>query len=308
VVAEVSTLLKRLIGERITLEVTHDRGLGAVRADPVQLEQVLLNLAVNARDALAGNKVPGTVKLMTRRVSVDMVRTMKNDVLPVGDYTALVVEDNGHGIRPDQIDKIFEPFFTTKDRGKGTGLGLSTVYGIVKQSGGFIFADSEFGKWTRFTIYFPVHVPDPADAIEAPRERPSDTRRRQWSHGGRVLLVEDEDTVRAVAERALVRQGYDVTTAADGEEGLETLVRTYDQGGKFDLIVSDVVMPTMDGPTMAREIRALHPELPLLFMSGYAEETLRREIDIPNMHFLPKPFSVQQIVGAVESVLRGEAR
>jgi two-component system cell cycle sensor histidine kinase/response regulator CckA len=308
VVAEVSTLLKRLIGERITLEVTHDRGLGAVRADPVQLEQVLLNLAVNARDALAGNKVPGTVKLMTRRVSVDMVRTMKNDVLPVGDYTALVVEDNGHGIRPDQIDKIFEPFFTTKDRGKGTGLGLSTVYGIVKQSGGFIFADSEFGKWTRFTIYFPVHVPDPADAIEAPRERPSDTRRRQWSHGGRVLLVEDEDTVRAVAERALVRQGYDVTTAADGEEGLETLVRTYDQGGKFDLIVSDVVMPTMDGPTMAREIRARHPELPLLFMSGYAEETLRREIDIPNMHFLPKPFSVQQIVGAVESVLRGEAR
>ena len=307
VVAEVSTLLKRLIGERITLEVTHDRGLGAVRADPVQLEQVLLNLAVNARDALAGNKTPGTVKLMTRRVTAEMVRTMKNDVLPIGDYTALVVEDNGHGIRPGQIDKIFEPFFTTKDRGKGTGLGLSTVYGIVKQSGGFIFAESDFGYWTRFTIYFPVHVPDPADTVEAPREIPSDNRRRQWSHGGRVLLVEDEDTVRAVAERALVRQGYDVTTASDGEEGLETLVRTYDEGGKFDLIVSDVVMPTMDGPTMAREIRARRPELPLLFMSGYAEETLRREIDIPNMHFLPKPFSVQQIVSAVETVLRGEA-
>jgi two-component system cell cycle sensor histidine kinase/response regulator CckA len=317
VVAEVSTLLKRLIGERITLEVTHDRGLGAVRADPVQLEQVLLNLAVNARDALTDNKMPadktpGVVKLMTRRVTAEMVRTMKNDVLPIGDYTALVVEDNGHGIRPGQIDKIFEPFFTTKDRGtkdrgKGTGLGLSTVYGIVKQSGGFIFAESEFGKWTRFTIYFPVHVPDPADAIEAPREKPSDNRRRQWSHGGRVLLVEDEDTVRAVAERALVRQGYDVTTASDGEEGLETLVRTYDEGGKFDLIVSDVVMPTMDGPTMAREIRARRPEMPLLFMSGYAEETLRREIDIPNMHFLPKPFSVQQIVSAVENVLRAKA-
>jgi two-component system cell cycle sensor histidine kinase/response regulator CckA len=307
VVAEVSTLLKRLIGERITLEVTHDRGLGAVRADPVQLEQVLLNLAVNARDALADNKVPGTVKLMTQRVTAEMVRTMKNDVLPIGDYTALVVEDNGHGIRPGQIDKIFEPFFTTKDRGRGTGLGLSTVYGIVKQSGGFIFATSELGKWTRFTIYFPVHVADPADAIEAPREKPSDNRRRQWSHGGRVLLVEDEDTVRAVAERALVRQGYDVTTASDGEEGLETLVRTYDEGGKFDLIVSDVVMPTMDGPTMARAIRALRPELSFLFMSGYAEETLRREIDIPNMHFLPKPFSVQQIVSAVETVLRGDA-
>jgi two-component system cell cycle sensor histidine kinase/response regulator CckA len=286
------------------LEVTHDRGLGAVRADPVQLEQVLLNLAVNARDALADNKTPGTVKLMTRRITADMVRTMKNDVLPIGDYTALVVEDNGHGIRPGQIDKIFEPFFTTKDRGKGTGLGLSTVYGIVKQSGGFIFATSEFGKWTRFTIYFPVHVPDPGEAAEAPRERPVETRRQQWTHGGRVLLVEDEDTVRAVAERALVRQGYDVTTAADGEEGLETLVKTYDAGGKFDMVVSDVVMPTMDGPTMAREIRSRRPELPFLFMSGYAEETLRREIDIPNMHFLPKPFSVQQIVSAVESVLR----
>jgi two-component system cell cycle sensor histidine kinase/response regulator CckA len=312
VVAEVSTLLKRLIGERITLEVAHDRGLGAVRADPVQLEQVLLNLAVNARDALTndktpGNKTPGVVKLMTRRITAEMVRTMKNDVLPIGDYTALVVEDNGHGIRAEQIDKIFEPFFTTKDRGKGTGLGLSTVYGIVKQSGGFIFAASELGKWTRFTIYFPVHIPGPDEAAEPVRERPAEPRRRQWSPGGRILLVEDEDTVRAVATRALERQGYDVITASDGEEGLETLIRTYDEGAKFDLIVSDVVMPTMDGPTMAREIRARRPELSFLFMSGYAEETLRREIDIPNMHFLPKPFSVQQIVGAVENALRGEA-
>jgi two-component system, cell cycle sensor histidine kinase and response regulator CckA len=307
VVAEVSTLLKRLIGERITLEVSHDRGLGAVRADPVQLEQVLLNLAVNARDAMADNRVPGVLKLMTRRVTAEMVRAMKTDTLPIGDYTALVVEDNGHGIRPGQIDKIFEPFFTTKDRGKGTGLGLSTVYGIVRQSGGFIDAESEFGKWTRFTIHFPVHVPDPAEAAEPVPERLVETRRRQWTAGGRVLLVEDEDTVRAVAERALVRQGYEVTTASDGEEGLETLVAAYEAGEKFDLVVSDVVMPTMDGPAMAREIRARRPELPFLFMSGYAEETLRREIDIPNMHFLPKPFSVQQIVEAVENVLREAA-
>lgn len=307
VVAEVSTLLKRLIGEKITLEVTHDRGLGAVRADPVQLEQVLLNLAVNARDAMADNKVPGTLRLMTRRVTAQDVRAMKSDALPVGEYSALVVEDNGHGIPPEQLDKIFEPFFTTKDRGKGTGLGLATVYGIVKQSGGTITVDSEPGKGTRFSIFFPVHVPDPAEiaeAAEAARERGPEPRRRQWTAGGRVLLVEDEDTVRAVAERALVRQGYEVTTASDGEEGLDTLVRTYDEGGKFDLVVSDVVMPTMDGPAMAREIRARRPEIPFLFMSGYAEETLRREIDIPNMHFLPKPFSVQQIVGAVETVLR----
>ncbi|MFM6829565.1 MAG: ATP-binding protein, partial [Novosphingobium sp.] len=225
VVAEVSALLKRLIGEKIVLEVTHDRDLGFVRADPTQLEQVLLNLAVNARDAIndkqkgVGAKAGGVVKLITRRVTAADVRMMKSEILPIGDYTALVVEDNGHGIKSSQIGKIFEPFFTTKEKGKGTGLGLSTVYGIVKQSGGFIFAESEVGKFTRFTIYLPVHVPDAAETAEA--ARPKVEAKREWTGGGRVLLVEDEDTVRAVAERALLRQGYEVTTAADGEEGLE---------------------------------------------------------------------------------------
>lgn len=304
VVAEVSALLKRLIGEKITLEVTHDRDLGFVRADPTQLEQVLLNLVVNARDAISdklaesGAKGGGVVKLMTRRVTAADVRAMKSEILPVGDYTALIVEDNGHGIKPAQIGKIFEPFFTTKEKGKGTGLGLSTVYGIVKQSGGFIFAESEVGKFTRFSIYLPVHAAEPGEALARPVAKAEP--RREWAGGGSILLVEDEDTVRAVAERALVRQGYEVTTAADGEEGLEAIGK-----GKFDLVVSDVVMPTMDGPAMAREIRALRPELPFLFMSGYAEEQLRREIDIPNMHFLAKPFSVQQICDAVETVLRG---
>lgn len=305
VVAEVSALLKRLIGEKITLDVAHDRDLGFVRADPTQLEQVLLNLAVNARDAIneklaaSGAKGGGVVKLMTRRVTAADVRAMKSEILPIGDYTALIVEDNGQGIKPNQIGKIFEPFFTTKEKGKGTGLGLSTVYGIVKQSGGFIFAESEVGRFTRFVIYLPVHMPDAAEAVEA--TRPKNEPKREWTGGGKILLVEDEDTVRAVAERALVRQGYEVTTAADGEEGLEAI----GTGAQFDMVVSDVVMPTMDGPAMAREIRALKPDLPFLFMSGYAEEQLRREIDIPNMHFLAKPFSVQQIVEAVEMVLRG---
>jgi two-component system, cell cycle sensor histidine kinase and response regulator CckA len=309
VVAEVYALLKRLIGEKIVLEITHDRDLGFVRADPTQLEQVLLNLAVNARDAINdklsanGGKggSGGMLKLMTRRVTASDVRAMKSEILPIGDYTALVVEDNGHGIKPNQIGKIFEPFFTTKEKGKGTGLGLSTVYGIVKQSGGFIFAESEVGKFTRFTMYLPVHVPDASETAEAAKAaQPKVEPKREWSGGGRILLVEDEDTVRAVAERALARQGYDVTTAADGEEGLEAITN----GGQFDLVVSDVVMPSMDGPAMAREIRALKPDLPFLFMSGYAEENLRRDIDIPNMHFLPKPFSVQQIAEAVERVLR----
>lgn len=316
VVAEISTLLKRLLGEKILLEVTHDRGLGLVRADPVQLEQVLLNLAVNARDAMTGNggsggipatKGGGVLRLKTKRITAADVRAMKSEILPIGDYTALIVEDTGHGIPPAQIGKIFEPFFTTKEKGKGTGLGLSTVYGIVKQSGGFIFAESEVGKGTRFSIYFPVHVPDAADAEEAARAATAaklPPKRKQWSGGGRVLLVEDEDTVRAVAERALVRQGYEVTTASDGEDGLEALGKAISAGEEFDLVVSDVVMPSMDGPAMAREIRNLRPELPVLFMSGYAEEQLRREIDIPNMFFLAKPFSVAQICTAVEDVLK----
>jgi two-component system cell cycle sensor histidine kinase/response regulator CckA len=317
VVAEVSTLLKRLLGEKIQLEVTHDRNLGLVRADPVQLEQVLLNLAVNARDAMTGNGAPGGIpaarsggvlRLKTRRVTAADVRAMKSEILPIGDYTALIVEDTGHGIAPALIGKIFEPFFTTKEKGKGTGLGLSTVYGIVKQSGGFIFAESEPGKGTRFLIYFPVHVPDAADVAEAAAAANAaklPAQRKQWSGGGRVLLVEDEDTVRAVAERALVRQGYEVTTASDGEVGLEALVRAIGAGEEFDLVVSDVVMPSMDGPAMAREIRERRPQLPVLFMSGYAEEQLRREIDIPNMYFLAKPFSVAQICSAVEDVLKG---
>ncbi|MBX9884723.1 MAG: response regulator, partial [Novosphingobium sp.] len=304
VVAEISTLLKRLLGEKILLEVTHDRGLGLVRADPVQLEQVLLNLAVNARDAMTGNGAPGGIpatkgggvlRLKTRRVTAADVRAMKSEILPIGDYTALIVEDTGQGIPPAQIGKIFEPFFTTKEKGKGTGLGLSTVYGIVKQSGGFIFAESEVGKGTRFSIYLPVHVPDAADVAEAAAAAVAaklPAPRKQWSGGGRVLLVEDEDTVRAVAERALIRQGYDVTTASDGEDGLEALGRAISAGEEFDLVVSDVVMPSMDGPAMVREIRGLRPALPVLFMSGYAEEQLRREIDIPGMYFLAKPFSV----------------
>jgi len=222
------------------------------------------------------------------------VRVLRSEILPQGDYTALIIEDTGSGIPPEQLGKIFEPFFTTKEQGRGTGLGLSTVYGIVKQSGGFIFAESEVGKGTRFSIYFPVyHGPVPVSLATKPDE-PS-----KWAGGGKILLVEDEESVRAVAERALTRQGYEVTPAADGEEGLE-LVKL---GRRFDLVVSDVVMPVMDGPAMARGIREIAPGLPVLFMSGYAEEQLRKEIAIANMFFLPKPFSVQQITDKVGEVL-----
>jgi len=307
VVSDVTQMLKRLVGEKIRFEVRHDRDLGPVRADPTQLEQVIVNLAVNARDAMMGGdgsgrdglaKADGSARLTiaTRRITAADVRAMGSDFLPQVDYTALIVEDTGMGIPPENLTKIFEPFFTTKEQGRGTGLGLSTVYGIVKQSGGFIFADSEVGKGTRFSVYFPVyHGEIRASAVaEKPAAEPS-----KWAGGGRILLVEDEDSVRAVAERALARQGYEVTSACDGEEGLDYVKL----GRRYDLVVSDVVMPVMDGPAMAREIRALNPALPILFMSGYAEEQLRKEIEIENMYFIPKPFSVQQIGDKVSEIL-----
>ena len=308
VVSEVSQMLKRLIGEKIHFAVRHDRDLGPVRADPTQLEQVIVNLVVNARDAMQaqsgkiGSDGGGQLTLSTRRITPADVRAMRSEVMPQAEYTALMVEDTGGGIAPEHLGKIWEPFFTTKEQGRGgnmggTGLGLSTVYGIVKQSGGFIFADSDAGKGTKFSVYLPVHHGDsqtPAVAPAEPVKAPS-----QWSGGGRVLLVEDEDPVRMVAERALVRAGYTVTPARDGEEGLE-LVQA---GGMFDIVVSDVVMPSMDGPAMVREIRKRAPGMPVLFMSGYAEEQLRTQIDISDVHFLPKPFSVQQLSDKVGAVL-----
>ncbi|WP_431470389.1 response regulator [Sphingosinithalassobacter sp. LHW66-3] len=297
VISEVSNLLKRLLGETVRLEVKHGRNLGPVRADPGQLEQVVVNLAVNARDAMLAKNPSGggmlTIETMT--VTAADVRQMEEDVLPLADYTALRISDTGTGIPPDVLPKIFEPFFTTKEVGKGTGLGLSTVYGIIKQSGGFIFAESEPGQGTAFTIYLPVHAAAEASkAPAAPKEKPADL----WG-SGTVLVVEDEDMVRAVAERALTRQGYTVLTAENGEVALELLERC----DKPDLLVSDVVMPSMDGPTMARRVRARYPDIPILFMSGYAEEQLRKSIDLDNIAFLPKPFSVQQLAEAARDVL-----
>jgi two-component system cell cycle sensor histidine kinase/response regulator CckA len=304
VISEVSLLLKRLLGEKIELKVHHDRDLGPVRADPQQLEQVIVNLAVNARDAMqTKGDGSGKLSLATRRVSARDVRQMGSEILPEGDYTVLVIQDTGGGIPAENLGKIFEPFFTTKEQGKGTGLGLSTVYGIVKQSGGFIFADNvpataKGRSGARFSVYFPVHK-GPMPAIKPVEVEPA----AQWSGGGKVLLVEDEDMVRAVAERALTRAGYQVTACPDGEVGLAAVAN----GGSFDLVVSDVVMPGMDGPAMARAIRRVKPDMPILFMSGYAEEQLRRDIDIADMHFIPKPFSVQQISDKVGAVL-GAAR
>ena len=293
VVADVSSLLKRLLGETVRLEVHHGRGVGAVRADPGQLEQVIINLGVNARDAMPKG---GVVHISTLAVGQQEVAAMGSVFLPIGDYVKLSVEDSGVGISKENLSKIFEPFFTTKELGHGTGLGLSTVYGIVKQSGGFIFADSTVGQGTRFDIFLPVHRGEAPFVGTGKKEfyKPKDL----WG-SGRVLIVEDEDMVRAVAERALVRQGYVVETASDGEQALELFA----EGKRYDLIVSDVVMPNMDGPTMARNLRETYGDIRLLFMSGYAEEQLRETISLDNVSFLAKPFSVQQIAEAVHDAL-----
>ena len=301
VVSEVSNLLKRLMGETVRLDVQHGRDLGPVRADPGQLEQVVVNLAVNARDAMLAAPQKGAINVLsitTRTVSAAEVRQMASDILPVADYTALVVADTGTGIPPDILPKIFEPFFTTKEVGKGTGLGLSTVYGIVKQSGGYIFAETPPGKGAVFTIYLPVHAA--GAVVRAQPARPTGRPAEIWGTGT-ILLVEDEDMVRAVAERALTRQGYSVLTAENGEAALEVI----EASGRPDLLISDVVMPTMDGPTMVRIVRERYPDLPILFMSGYAEEQLRKSIDLDNVSFLPKPFSVQQLAEAARDVLAG---
>ena len=299
VISEISNLLKRLLGETVRLEVSHGRSLGTVRADPGQLEQVIVNLAVNARDAMPDG---GTVSIQTYALSQSDVRKLGIEIMPVTEYTALKVTDTGVGIPQEIITKIFEPFFTTKEVGKGTGLGLSTVYGIVKQTGGFIFAESEPGKGTSFVIYLPVHEAPASAALVRPL--PKEASPELWGTGT-ILLVEDEAMVRAVAERALARQGYKILTATNGEEGLEML-ESADES--IDLLISDVVMPTMDGPTMARAARAKRPDLPIIFMSGYAEEQLRNSIDLENIGFLPKPFSVQQIGQAAREALAGHAR
>jgi two-component system cell cycle sensor histidine kinase/response regulator CckA len=297
VIAEVSTLLKRLLGERVKLQVKHGRGLGAVRADPGQLEQVIVNLAVNARDAMTvkDDQSVGLLVLHTYAVTADDVRRMGSEILPIADYTALRVSDTGTGIPPHLLPKIFEPFFTTKEVGKGTGLGLSTVYGIVKQSGGFIFAESEPGKGTSFVIYLPVHR---AEAAAKPGRKAREPAGELWGTGT-ILLVEDEATVRAVAERALTRHGYTVLLAENGEAAIEIL----DREKRVDLMISDVVMPTMDGPTTAREARLRQPDLPILFISGYAEEQLRQSIDLERVAFLAKPFSVQKLAEATRDAL-----
>ncbi len=297
--SDLGNLLGRVLGEKVELKIAHDRDLGFVLVDIHQFEQVIINLAVNARDAMPNG---GTLTVRTYNVSEDASRTIAPHLMPPGEYVACDVEDTGTGIPEHIREKIWEPFFSTKDVGKGTGLGLSTVYGIVKQTGGFIFCDSEVGKGTTFRIFLPRYHPQKTDEPVA-EEKPAESPKRDYTGKERILLVEDEDAVRAFALRALTSRGYTVVEADSGESAIEKI----EQDGKgFDLIISDVVMPEMDGPTLLRELRKRGIETKFVFVSGYPGEQFEQDLEgFTGFSFMPKPFSLKQLVEKVKEAIEG---
>ncbi|HEX9464126.1 MAG TPA: ATP-binding protein, partial [Alphaproteobacteria bacterium] len=293
---ELSHLLRRLIGASIELEIVHSRDLFLVRVDQGQLEQVIINLAVNARDAMTEG---GSLLIRTRNESRTQMEQRGSEIIPPGDFVVIDVADTGTGIPPENLQRIFEPFFSTKEVGSGTGLGLSTVYGIVKQTGGFVFVTSEIGKGTTFTIMLPrYHGTRETEATAAV----ADDRKSDLTGAGTVLLVEDEDAVRLFGSRALRNKGYKVVEAKSGDAALDVLAN---YGGTIDLMITDIVMPQMDGTQLIRHVREKQPDLKVICISGYAEESFRKRLDtVEGIHFLPKPFSLDQLAGKVKEVLR----
>jgi two-component system cell cycle sensor histidine kinase/response regulator CckA len=295
VLSELQMLLRRLVGETIQLDVVYGRDLWLVKADINQFEQVIVNLVVNARDAIGEG---GKITLRTRNFPADECADLKEMAIVPADYVLVEVEDDGHGIPAEVRAKIFEPFFTTKEVGKGTGLGLSMVYGIVKQTGGYVFCDSEPGKGAIFRILLPRRQGDDADEPvkkEAPKPASDLTGR------GAILLVEDEEAVRAFASRALASRGYTVLEAESGADALRVAETATEP---IDLIVSDVIMPEMDGPTMLTELRRRGSTAKVIFVSGYADDAFARNLpEGQEFVFLPKPFSLKQLIETVKGLM-----
>lgn len=296
--SDLTHLLNRLVGEKVRLTLRHDPDLRLIRADKRQLEQVIMNLVVNARDAMPGG---GEIRIETE--NAHLTEDLKRDraAVPKGDYVLVTVTDEGVGIAPDRIGKIFEPFYTTKRTGEGTGLGLSTAYGIVKQTGGHIFVDSVPGSGSAFSIYLPAHdrlaCAEPEE--EAPAPAPTSQPDRSTAS---ILLVEDEAPVRAFASRALKLRGYTVFEAENAEEALHLLE---DQSLAIDAFVTDVIMPGMDGPTWVREALKSRPGTAVVFVSGYAEDVFQDgRPPVPNAVFLPKPFSLSELTATVQKQLK----
>lgn len=296
---DTSMMLNRLLGEKIELKILPGRDLWYVKADPSQLQSVVMNLAVNARDAMPDG---GQLTIRTRNVGERESQKLEPQYLPIGEYVMIEVEDTGQGMAPEVQEKIFEPFFTTKSVGKGTGLGLATVYGIVKQTGGYVFVRSTLGKGTTFRVFLPRHFVDAESEAETEADKSAKKERHSDLTGaGRVLLVEDEDAVRGFAVEALKRQGYEVLQASSGAEALE-LISEAEQ--PVDIVVSDVIMPEMDGPTMYKVLRETNPGLKIVFMSGYPDDAFKNALDPEaTFAFLQKPFSLAQLAAKVKEEL-----
>ena len=303
--SDLTMLLRRLIGEKVKLDLVHGRDLWPVKVDVSQFEQVIVNLAVNARDAMPDG---GKLTVRTANVTSEDAARLSYKGMPAADYVRIDVADTGSGIAPDIVDKIFEPFFSTKEVGKGTGLGLSTVYGIVKQTGGFVYVDSETGKGTSFHIFLPRHRPEleaQPEAVAAngvAKEPPAEAKPRADLTGqGTILLVEDEEGLRSLNARGLRSRGYSVIEASNGIEAMEALEQ---KNGAVDLVVSDVVMPEMDGPTLLKTMRGRNPDLKIIFVSGYAEDAFEKSLpENQQFAFLPKPFTLSQLVAAVKETM-----
>jgi two-component system cell cycle sensor histidine kinase/response regulator CckA len=296
ILTELSHLIRRLIGVQIELDLVYASDLFDVKVDEGQFEQVLINLAVNARDAMDGR---GNLEIKTENLSLDKPRQMMNDVMPHGDWVAIHVKDTGSGIAPDTLERIFEPFFTTKKIGEGTGLGLATVYGIVRQTGGYINVQSIEGEGTIFSVYLPRHSEN-KQPVAVTKDIKTEAIQQDLTGTATILLVEDEDAVRVFSARALSNKGYQVLEANNGLTALDVMA---ERGDNIDLIVTDVIMPEMDGPTFVKEVVKTRPDLPVIFVSGYTEDRFKEEIG-DNAYFLPKPFTLQQLAVKVKDVLK----
>jgi two-component system, cell cycle sensor histidine kinase and response regulator CckA len=313
VLSDLTMLLRRLIGEKVTLDVVHGRDLWPVKVDISQFEQVIVNLAVNARDAMPEG---GQLQLRTTNVAARECERYHAKGMPAADYVLVEVRDTGTGIPDAIVDKIFDPFFSTKEVGKGTGLGLSTVYGIIKQTGGFVYVDSVVHQGTTFRIFLPRYVasarelaeqaaeleaPAIANTLAAANEVKRAAGAADLTGEGTILLVEDEEGLRALNARGLASRGYTVLEAGNGVEAIDILNKS---DKPVDLVVSDVVMPEMDGPTLARELRSRNPSLKIIFVSGYAEDAFQKNLpEHGQFAFLPKPFTLKQLVAAVKETL-----
>lgn len=294
ILSDLTTLLQRLIGASIDLNVVHGHDLGYIKADIGQFEQVIVNLAVNARDAMGGK---GSITIRTQNITLKTEQEAIPEMVPSGEYVLIEIIDTGHGISPAHLKRIFEPFFSTKALGVGTGLGLSTVYGIVKQSGGYIRVKSQIGIGTTFMLYFKKLSKESNNIEVFSSDSKKETISWNLSGQGTILLVEDEDAIRLFICKALRDKGYTIVDFENAEDALAWAGKN-----TFDILITDVVMPKIDGPTLNNQLRKLHPKIKTLFISGYTEDAFKSQGSSSHMYFLQKPFALKDLAQKVKNI------